>query len=632
MSQQNVQMKVKGIVLIAALAIILYMFTLTSCVAPGVKIQAPDCPEPPQGCYNTKWSGVPLYDTNSSVEDGKSYYIIDNVYGLSTPDDDWHLSFINSSQVFFTFSESGINRTMTAIRQNVNNFSIDKGVKGLPDAHIGIFSSAASNVVFSSSQSSNNGFVKKHIYDELATLEAVTGKSRIYKAIYKNGEITNIDSINDSGIQALDWSGHPAFSNNGKVIFFSSDRANGVGGNDIWLMIMLDNGNYSEPINLGNNLNSRCDEISPFISSDNKRIYFASAGHQTVGGYDIFYSEINDSLWKNLGTYNSNTDLSSYFTAPINLGAPLNTEKDELFPSCPGNCSDTIYYSSNQNAESQSLVASLGGFDLFVAYKTIKPLSKNEIAKRNEKKKDLSDKPNMKSEQSVDLVNNNKIVEKQPVTIQGKVFDKSNNNAVDSAIVSLKSDDRKIPDVQVLTDKYGKFDLPVKRNTQYEITAQKKEYYFDSKRILISEDYDLDTTELNFYLPEIGVIRINFPTDEYKNPYKFTLDTNGVETGRIWSNELKLVAENLLMAIDRIDRIVLVGHTDDVGSDEYNIGLGQRRVDFVINELIKLGVPENKLYGRSAGERESIERNKSEDLNTYRKRLRRVTMEKFFVK
>jgi outer membrane protein OmpA-like peptidoglycan-associated protein len=135
---------------------------------------------------------------------------------------------------------------------------------------------------------------------------------------------------------------------------------------------------------------------------------------------------------------------------------------------------------------------------------------------------------------------------------------------------------------------------------------------------------------MDFYLPEIGVIRINFPTDEYMNPYKYTLDSSGIETGRLWTEELKLVASNIKMALDRIDRIVLVGHTDDVGTDAYNMALGLRRVDFVMNELVKLGIPREVLYSRTAGEGEPIPRNKDEDTTTYRKRLRRVTMEKFF--
>jgi outer membrane protein OmpA-like peptidoglycan-associated protein len=85
-----------------------------------------------------------------------------------------------------------------------------------------------------------------------------------------------------------------------------------------------------------------------------------------------------------------------------------------------------------------------------------------------------------------------------------------------------------------------------------------------------------------------------------------------------------------MLAVEQIDKIVLVGHTDDVGSDEYNYNLGNRRVDFVIDELVKLGVPRNLLYGRSAGEKEPLSKYSNEELSQYRKRLRRVTMEKFF--
>lgn len=596
---------------------------LNSCVSPGVKVQAPSCPELTQGCYNTTWSGLPIYDTNSNVANKSPYFVIDDVGGISSPEDDWQLAFISPDKAVFTFTELGINRSMIAKKLSVNEFSIDKGIRGLPEAHSGIFSFADNLVAFTLSPNNNPFFIKKHVYDELASTVSVLGRSRIYYGKYINDEIIDRKLIPDKSIGDLDWSGHPTLSGNGRAIFYSSDRPGGLGGNDIWLSIQEKDGNYSEPINVGQILNSRCDELSPFISKDLKRLYFSSAGHSTVGGYDLFYSEINSKFWDDIRTFDSESDVSSYFSQPINLGFPLNTSSDELFPTCPGNCEDTIYYSSNQNSEIKSLASSRGGFDLFVAYKVRKIIKSNDFSESDNKKTASDFKPK-------ETNNEFTIPTKKDVVIKGKVFDKASNFPVDSAIVSFEAKDNKHQNIEVLTDKYGKFELQVERNIQFDITAQKKEYFFDSKRLMISQDFLPDTSEINFYLPQIGVIRLNFPTDEFLNPYKYTLDTNGVETGRYWKDELKLVASNIMLALDRIDKIILVGHTDDVGTDDYNVALGQRRVDFVIDELEKLGVPKNILYGRSAGESEQISRNSGEDLSAYRKRLRRVTMEKFF--
>lgn len=166
-------------------------------------------------------------------------------------------------------------------------------------------------------------------------------------------------------------------------------------------------------------------------------------------------------------------------------------------------------------------------------------------------------------------------------------------------------------------------------DTEYEITAQKPGYYFDTKRINLPDD-GINAINLDFYLPQSGIIRINFPLDEYRNPYKHTLDSNGVETERTWQEELDLVAENILLAPDKIDKVILVGHTDDIGTDDYNMSLGLRRVEFIISELVKRNVPRSILIGRSAGEREMLERRKNENIDIYRKRLRRVVIEKYY--
>jgi outer membrane protein OmpA-like peptidoglycan-associated protein len=123
-------------------------------------------------------------------------------------------------------------------------------------------------------------------------------------------------------------------------------------------------------------------------------------------------------------------------------------------------------------------------------------------------------------------------------------------------------------------------------------------------------------------------MRINFPLDEYQNPYKYTLDSLGTETNRTWEEELHLLTTNILKSKAKIKKIILVGHTDDIASEEYNIQLGRRRVQFVISELIKLGVPQELLEGRSAGKNEPLTRLDNEDISIYRKRLRRVTLEK----
>jgi outer membrane protein OmpA-like peptidoglycan-associated protein len=132
----------------------------------------------------------------------------------------------------------------------------------------------------------------------------------------------------------------------------------------------------------------------------------------------------------------------------------------------------------------------------------------------------------------------------------------------------------------------------------------------------------------NVYVPEELTLRVNFPTDEYLNPYRYVLDSNGVETNMNWEASLDILADNIMKSKEYIEKIIFVGNTDDVGTDEYNKQLGQRRVDFIISELEKRGVPAKLLEGRSAGKKELLPQREGEDISMWRKRCRRVDLQK----
>lgn len=97
-------------------------------------------------------------------------------------------------------------------------------------------------------------------------------------------------------------------------LFFSSNRPGGFGGLDIYYSKKLPNGEWSFPVNAGNLINTEYDDNFPYIAPDGKSFYFASKGHNSMGGYDLFVSQ-----WD--AEYLS-------FAAPENLGFPINTPDD----------------------------------------------------------------------------------------------------------------------------------------------------------------------------------------------------------------------------------------------------------------------------------------------------------------
>ncbi|MFH1159954.1 MAG: OmpA family protein [bacterium] len=111
------------------------------------------------------------------------------------------------------------------------------------------------------------------------------------------------------------WDSQPSFSSDGKTLYFASKREGGKGSSDIWKTELLPNGDWSFPVNLGDSINTFGEEQNPFIHPDNQTLYFASKGHQGMGGLDLFYSrKLPDGSWKK----------------PVNLGYPINTSADEI--------------------------------------------------------------------------------------------------------------------------------------------------------------------------------------------------------------------------------------------------------------------------------------------------------------
>jgi len=108
----------------------------------------------------------------------------------------------------------------------------------------------------------------------------------------------------------------PSISINSKedAIYFASERAGGYGGLDLYKTKKV-GGVWQVAENLGNTINTIHDEDSPYIDPNNTTLYFSSKGHSSMGGYDVFKTILIDSIW----------------TYPMNQGAPINSNSDDIF-------------------------------------------------------------------------------------------------------------------------------------------------------------------------------------------------------------------------------------------------------------------------------------------------------------
>jgi outer membrane protein OmpA-like peptidoglycan-associated protein/tetratricopeptide (TPR) repeat protein len=174
----------------------------------------------------------------------------------------------------------------------------------------------------------------------------------IYYSEWVDGEWTPIKSVSDKINLPTTWESQPSISADGKTLYFVSDRSGGFGGYDIYRSVKHDNGEWGTPINIGPSINSSGNEKSPFIHPDGKTLYFSSDGWLGLGGYDIFYSRLNDD-----GTWST----------PVNIGYPINSPDDEVgfFVSTDGRKG---YFASNK-------LKGVGGWDLysFDLYEKAKP-------------------------------------------------------------------------------------------------------------------------------------------------------------------------------------------------------------------------------------------------------------------
>jgi hypothetical protein len=137
----------------------------------------------------------------------------------------------------------------------------------------------------------------------------------IYTSQFVNGVWSPLVKLNDN-INTKYWESHATVSHDNKKLYFTSNRKGTLGGLDIYVSNRDSTGDWGPAVNLGPVINTPYNEESPFLSQDDKNLFFSSRGHFNMGGYDIFYS-----------TLLSNGEWS----VPLNVGYPLNSTDDDVF-------------------------------------------------------------------------------------------------------------------------------------------------------------------------------------------------------------------------------------------------------------------------------------------------------------
>jgi outer membrane protein OmpA-like peptidoglycan-associated protein len=365
-----------------------------------------------------------------------------------------------------------------------------------------------------------------------------------------------------------------AISPLGAEICFVSDKGkDNIGGKDIYFLQQSNTGTWSRPFNAGSAINTIYDEEGVRFSTDGDTLWFSSKGHNSMGGFDIFYSIRGSNGWG----------------PAINFGYPVNTSWDELFY-FPSPVNDSIFYFSSNRS------GGFGGSDIYQG--TILP--KEHVAVHP---------PVPEPEPTV--IKDTVVVVKQaapappvtveqPVYLMGKIRD-SESGAPVLAKVDVKeisSDDIVGTTASSETDGSYRIKLPAKK--AYNVDLHATGFLSDIRRIDVPENWAKENYNLNIDLIKVKVGK------------KVVLKNILFETGKSiltpasyteLDHLLTILNENAEMKIE------ISGHTDKTGSEPLNAKLSEARAKAVVDYMVIKGIANTRMIFKGYGSSQPISDN-----------------------
>ncbi len=487
------------------------------------------------------------------LSEKKSYYKVKNLEAVNTPLSEYAPVYMNS-ELYFSASRSGskiyeangtpfsdiykattkgANVDVSSIRPlplTINAPNINEGcITFSPDGKVMVFGKG------------NSGKRKG------------TNDVDLYMARFRNDTWSEPTLININ--QPDGWDSTPAFANDGRTLYFSSNRKGGYGGLDLYSAQMDSRGRFGKVKNLGPTINTSGDEMFPYVA-ENGKLYFSSDGHPGYGMLDIFV--VNRANGK---------------TVIENLGQPVNSTGDDF---------GIFLFKVDRGFLTSNREGGKGDDDIYTF---------------------VNEDPNLK------VVN----YFLQGITLTPKKSDSGNDILPNTKVTMLDNQGEVMG--ETVTGADGKFNFRVYENEDYTLVGEtdgyilKREPYstkgksvpLESLKELIT-NITLDTALILDKLEKNKIFVL-------QNIY-FGLDSSNIRPSA--AIELDKLVE-LLNDNPQIRKIQMSSHTDSIASDSYNLQLSQRRAESTVNYLKKKGIDEKRLDAVGYGESKPIARNTNPD-------------------
>jgi peptidoglycan-associated lipoprotein len=481
----------------------------------------------------------------------KSYYRIKNLEAVNTPFAEYAPAYLNS-ELYFASSRSN-----SKIYEASGTPFTDLYKAETKGANVDANTVAPLSDLINAPNINEGGITFSPDGKTMVFAKGNSGKRKgtndvdLYLSRFRNGQWGQPQLININ--QPDSWESTPAFSPDGKTIYFSSNRKGGYGGLDLYTAQMDSRGRFGRVKNLGPDINTAGDELFPYIA-ENGKVYFSSDGHPGYGMLDIFV--VNRANGK---------------TVVENLGQPVNSTADDfgiyLFKA------DRGFLTSNREGGK-------GDDDIYTF---------------------VNEDPNLR------VVN---------YFLQGITYttkpDSTRSILSDTKVTLLDGNGNVMQDF--VTGNDGKFLFRVYENEKYTLIGEndgylvkRQPYTTIGKSVPLESLKELVTTITLDTLLVLDRLEKN-KIFVLKNIY-FGLDSSNIRPDA--AAELDKLVE--VLNDNPEIKIEMSSHTDSIASNDYNLGLSQRRAESTVKYLIKKGISADRLVAKGYGESKPIARNTNRD-------------------